>query len=202
MPKKSICSVCTIAVLGLFTVAGASAQPDDKRTFFTFSGPVEVPGVALAPGKYLFRIVDPSSGGKVVQVLSADGTRPYAMFFTIPAYRLTPASETEIRFMETSADAPPAIKTWWFPGDTMGREFIYPKEHAKRLAKGTTKESVLTTQKATTKVEETKATELSYLSSSGAETPIDTNSKPTKSDPTGKAQPGEAAPASIKIKQD
>ena len=56
-----------VAALGWITVAILSAQPADKRTFFTFSGPVEVPGVALPPGKYIFRIVDPDSGGKVVQ---------------------------------------------------------------------------------------------------------------------------------------
>jgi hypothetical protein len=199
MPKKSIWCACTIAVLAWFTVAGASAQPDDKRTFFTFSAPVEIPGVALAPGKYLFRIVNPETGGRMVQVLSADGTKPYALFYAIPAERQTPASQPELRFMETAADAPPAIKTWWYPGSTIGREFIYPKEQARRLAKGTTTESVLTTRQPTTTVEETKGPDLSRLSSSGAETPVDAGSKPTKSAPTGTALPGDVAPGSIKI---
>jgi hypothetical protein len=188
-----------VAVLGWLTVATVSAQPADKRTFFTFSAPVEVPGVALPPGKYIFRIVDPNSGGKVVQVLSADGTKPYAMFFSIPAERLTPASEPEIRFMETPAGVPPAIKTWWYPGETIGREFIYPKEQARRLAKNASA-PVLTTQRQTTTAEQTNTDDLARISSSGQESVVSPGSKPTASAPGGKAQQGEKAPESISIK--
>src|ERR1700730_14006681 len=69
------------AAFVLLIAAASSAQPVDHRTYFTFSGPVDLPVVALAPGKYLFRIANPESSGNVVQVLSADGTKSYAMFF-------------------------------------------------------------------------------------------------------------------------
>jgi hypothetical protein len=189
---------CAVAVLGWLTVATVSAQPADKRTFFTFNVPVEVPGVALAPGKYLFRISDPESGGKVVQVLSADGTKPYAVFFAVPAERPTPAPQPEVRFMETPEGVPPAIKTWWFAGETIGREFIYPKEQAQRLA-GKATEPVLTTQGQTTTADQTNKADLSRISSSGGESVVNAGSKPTPSAPRGKAQQGEAAPASIII---
>jgi hypothetical protein len=29
------------------------------------------------------------------------------------------------------------VKTWWYSGDKAGYEFIYPKEQARLLAKGT-----------------------------------------------------------------
>ena len=188
-----------VLLLSSFTVAILSAQPLDKRTFFTFSAPVEVPGVALPPGKYIFRIVDPNSGGRVVQVVSADGTKPFAMFFTIPAERLTPAAEPEIRFMETPEGVPPAIKTWWYPGETIGREFIYPKEQARRLAKNASA-PVLTTQQQTTTAEQTNTDALARLSSTGQESPIKAGDKPSASAPSGRAQEGEAAPESISIK--
>jgi hypothetical protein len=35
---------------------------------------VALPGVALPGGQYLFRLADPDSSSKVVQVLNADGT--------------------------------------------------------------------------------------------------------------------------------
>jgi hypothetical protein len=196
--RRTIILRCGLAVgvLGWLYVTSVSAQPSDKRTFFTFSAPVEVPGVALPPGKYLFRIADPQSG--VVQVLNADGTKAYAQFFTIPAERPTPPSEPEIRFMETPAGTPPAIQTWWHAGETIGREFIYPKEQARRLAKNAT-EPVLTTQRQTTTTKETSATDLSRISSSGGETAVEAGSKPAPSAPRGKAQTGEAAPASIII---
>jgi hypothetical protein len=188
-----------VLLLAWLTVAVLPAQPDDKRTFFTFSGPVEVPGVALPPGKYIFRIVDPTTGGRVVQVLSADGSKPYAMFFSIPAERPTPADEPEIRFMETPEGVPPAIKTWWNPGETIGREFIYPKEQARRLAKNASA-PVLTTQQQTTTAEQTNTDALARVSSNGQETPVKAGDKPSASAPTGRAQEGEAAPESISIK--
>jgi hypothetical protein len=190
----------SVLLLGAFTLAILSAQPLDKRTYFTFSAPVEVPGVALPPGKYMFRIVDPNSGGRVVQVVSADGTKAYAMFFTIPALRQTPADKPEIRFMETPEGVPPAIKTWWYPGETIGREFIYPKEQARRLAKNASA-PVLTTQQQTTTAEQTNTDALARLSSDGQETPVKAGDQPTASVPTGKAQEGEAAPESISVKE-
>jgi hypothetical protein len=196
--SKTRAYCCALGIVGLAWIAAstATAQPSDKRTYFTFSGPVEVPGVALPPGKYLFRVVD--SGGRVVQVLSEDGSKPYAMFFSLPAERLTPASEPEVRFMETPAGTPPAIKTWWYPGETIGREFIYPKEQAQRLAKRST-EPVLTTQQQTTTTEQTNTGELSRVAASGSETVVNAESKPAATTPTGTAQQGETAPGSIII---
>jgi hypothetical protein len=197
--KLFIGSGSSVLLLGWLTMAILSAQAVDKRTFFTFSTPVEVPGVALPPGKYIFRIVDPNSGGRVVQVVSADGTKPFAMFFVIPAERLTPAAKPEIRFMETPEGAPPAIKTWWSPGERIGREFIYPKERARRLAKNASA-PVLTTQQETTTAEQTNTDALARLSSTGQESPVKAGDKPSASAPSGRAQEGEAAPESISIK--
>lgn len=192
------CAAAVVAMAWLMESAMA-AQPLDKRTYFTFSAPVEVPGVALPPGKYMFRVVDPDTGGNVVQVVSEDGQKPYAMFFTIPAVRLTPAPEPEVRFMETPAGTPRAIKTWWFPAETLGREFIYPKEQAQRLAKRST-EPVLTTQRPTTTAEQTNTGDLARVAASGSEMPVNRADKPTPAAPAGTAQQGETAPASIVVR--
>ena len=86
---------CAVTVFVCLMAAPVSAQPLDKRTLFTFSGPVALPGVTLPAGQYLFRLADPNSSSKVVQVLNADGTKPYGLFFTIAAERLEPASSPE-----------------------------------------------------------------------------------------------------------
>jgi LPXTG-motif cell wall-anchored protein len=122
--------------------------------------------------------------------------KPYAMFFSIPAERLTPASEPEVRFMETPAGTPPAMKTWWYPGETIGQEFIYSKEQAQRLAKRST-DPVLTTQRQTTTTEQTNTGDLSRFASSGSETAVNAESKPAAAVPTGTAQKGEIASGSI-----
>ena len=38
--------------------------------------------------------------------------------------------------METAKGQPSAVKTWWYPRERIGYEFIYPKEQARRLARG------------------------------------------------------------------
>jgi hypothetical protein len=187
-----------VLLLSSLTVAILSAQPLDKRTYFTFNVPVSVPGVTLPPGKYIFRVVDPYTSGRVVQVVSADGTKPFAMFFSIPAQRLDPPDEPELQFMETREGVPPAIKTWWYPGETIGREFIYPKEQARRLAKNASA-PVLTTRQETTTAEQTNTADLARLSSTGQETPVKAGDKPSASAPSGKSLKGEAAPESVSI---
>ena len=46
---------CAVAVFVCLMAAPATAQPLDKRTVFTFGGPITLPGVTLPAGLYLFR---------------------------------------------------------------------------------------------------------------------------------------------------
>jgi hypothetical protein len=196
MPAKTAVRVsCTVAIC--VTVVALFAVPLDRRTYFTFNAPVAVPGVALAPGKYIFRLAD-TNNRSVVQVLSADGKKPYATFFAIPAERPTPPENPELNFMEAPAGAPPPIKTWWYPGERTGYEFVYPKEQARRFAKAT-KQPVLTTVAETKKPEETRTGALTRISGSGAETAVTNESSPTSETPAGDQQGGEIAPATLVI---
>ena len=189
---------CAVAVFVCLTAAPVSAQPLDKRTLFTFSGPVTLPGVTLPAGQYLFRLADPNSSSKVVQVLNAEGTKPFGLFFTIPAERLEPASTPEVRFMETASGTPAAIKTWWYPGERRGYEFIFPKEQARRLAMAAS-QPVLTTDAQTTTTEQTNTAELSRVGSSGNETDVTASAAPTAATPIGTTQEGQIASSSISI---
>jgi hypothetical protein len=190
--------VVAIAVLASVAAATASAQTLDERVFFTFSAPVELPGVGLAPGKYIFRLADPTSSHNVVQVLSADGKTPYGIFFTLPAERPTPAPQPEVVFMETPAGTPKAIKAWWNQGETTGHEFIYPKEHARRLAQNSS-EPVLTTQSETKNAAQTNTPDLVRMSRDGREAAVNAASKPVAAAPKGTTQQGEAASPSIAV---
>ncbi len=160
-------TIALALVVGL-TVRTASAQTyaEDKRAFFTFSGPVAVPGVTLPAGKYLFRLTTTIASGErhVVQVLSANGQTSYAQFFGISALRTDFAPKPEIRFMETAEGMPAAVKTWWYPSAKDGYEFIYPKEQARLLAKGTGK-PVLT-------VRPEKPSEVERITPAGNETEV------------------------------
>ena len=145
--SRRLTVLSTFAMLTL-AAATAQAQPSDYRTFFTFSGSVTLPGVTLPAGTYLFRLADPDSSRKVINVLSEDGKRSLAMLQTIPNQAMKAPKDAEIRFMETSAKVPPPVKTWWYAGKAIGYEFIYPRKQALELAKATS-EPILTTTKET-----------------------------------------------------
>ncbi len=197
LSRTGVRFACAVALVAGMSMATAFAQTPDKRTLFTFSGPVSLPGVTLPAGQYLFRLADPMTSGKVVQVLSADGTTPYGMFFSFPAERLEAAFHPEVRFMETAKDVPAAIKTWWYPGERTGYEFIYPKDQARKLAQGAS-HPVLTTQAQTTTAEQTNTSDLARVSSTGPDTNV-SDSRPAAATPTGTTQEGTIASSSIAV---
>ena len=195
---KTLVSACVFAVLA-FTSMTAHAQTVDHRTFFTFSQPVTLPGVTLPAGKYLFRIPDVAASRRVVQVLSADGARSYAMLLSIPAQRTDAPAQPEIRFMETAENMPAAIKTWWYPGNTIGYEFIYPKEQALRLAKTSTGAVLTTVAAQNDTTEEMKSADLTRVASSGSETAVTAEEKPAAAAVAGTSQQGEVAASTLEI---
>lgn len=104
-----------------------SAMRFDKLTYLTFSAPVQIPGMTLGAGTYRFRLADPDSGRKVMQVVSVDGNYIYAMFHTIPDYRSTVTDESTVTFMEAPAGVAPPVKSLFYGGEYYGYAFLYPK---------------------------------------------------------------------------
>jgi hypothetical protein len=171
--RKLYCSVALAGALALSLTSSALAQgPVDQRTYFTFSAPIELPGGKTLPaGKYTFRVMDSPSNRHVVQVMSQDGRQMHATLLAIPAQRQDPPSDPEIRFMEAAANTPPAIRTWWYPGRTIGHEFIYPKDQARRLA-ARQAEPVLTVTGDERSTDDMQKAELARVAPSGDETAI------------------------------
>jgi LPXTG-motif cell wall-anchored protein len=180
--------VYAVATLALLAPGVAFAQPADKRTYFTFSGAVEMPGVALPAGQYEFRLANPDSSRNVIQVSSRDGKKSYGLFTTHPAERQTASEDAEVRFMEAGAGSPPAIRTWWYPGERTGYEFVYPKQQARRIAQRS-RQAVLTTRKDTTTAQEIGGADLTRVSPTGSETRVAEN-EPAEAIPAGQRQTG------------
>ena len=186
MAMRMIASLA-LAVLTLGIGGAAQAQPADYKTYFTFSGPVTLPGVTLPAGKYIFRLADAQTGRKVVSIQSEDGKRQLAMLHTIPNQAPKAPNDAEIRFMETSSNVPPPVKTWWYPGKSIGYEFIYPRAQAMQLAK-VTNEPVLTTTQETSQFE---TADLSRISGQGVPAPVRVEETPAPAQVAGRAQQGE-----------
>lgn len=104
-----------------------NADPVKKATDLTLYRPVEIPGMVLTPGNYVIKVPDPVTHADMVGFYNEDESTLFKLVRTIPSYRLDPADKTIITFEERANGAPDAIKTWFFPGDTWGREFVYEK---------------------------------------------------------------------------
>jgi hypothetical protein len=113
----------------------AKADEWDQKTVFTFSGPVEIPGQVLLPGTYVFKLADSLSDRNIVQVFNKKEDHLYGTFLAIPDYRARPSGKPIITFRERAAGSPEAVRAWFYPGETYGHDFVYPKPKAVALAK-------------------------------------------------------------------
>ncbi len=113
----------------------AKADEWDKQTVLTFNESVEVPGKVLPAGTYVFRLADSQSDRNVVQVFTEDQKQLLATIMAIPAYRIEPTGKTVVTFDERPSGSPEALHKWFYPGDTYGFEFVYPKSETQLAVK-------------------------------------------------------------------
>ena len=139
-------SIVGVVIAGVLALVTAPARADElnQLTCLTFSEPVELPGVALPAGSYLFKHPDGLIDRHIVQVLSSDGKQVLGTFLTIPEERLEPSDKTVVTFKEMPVGTPEAVRAWFYPREKLGDEFVYPREEALKIAKAT-RQSVLST---------------------------------------------------------
>ena len=115
--------------------SGVAAQETNvsERTFLTFSSAVEMPGLTLQPGTYVFKLADTPSRN-VVQVWDRDEKNMMGHWLFVQSERPEVTNENVVMFRETREGATPAVQFWYFPGEKIGKEFIYPKDQAERIA--------------------------------------------------------------------
>lgn len=123
-----------LLLVGTLLAPYVRADEEDKKTVVTFNEPVQVPGTVLPAGKYVFKLADSQSDRHIVQIFNADETRLFATILAIPDYRTTPSDKTIVTFDERPSGQPEALRTWFYPGDNYGQEFVYPKQKASELA--------------------------------------------------------------------
>jgi hypothetical protein len=116
-----------VVLLGLLATSTAGAMPNARRTtHFTFSRVVQLPGVFLPAGTYIFEVVNPDLGGDLVRVLSGDRSKVHLMQFTRAVHRpRMNGMKPTLTLGESSKGIPPPITAWYPLGESIGREFIY-----------------------------------------------------------------------------
>lgn len=125
-----------IILSGLATLllAGTMAMASrvDHKTELTINERVEIPGHILTPGTYYVELVDTGSADQVVAFRDSE-EQLITTTLAISAQRADPEG-TAFTFYETPATEPPAIRKWFYPGSTIGVEFVYPESRSNELA--------------------------------------------------------------------
>jgi len=131
-------AVCSFLLFGIIA-SPARADTWNQKTYVTLGAPVEIPGfhgpTVLSPGTYTFELLDSMSNRNIVQIFNKEQTHLYATILAIPDYRLTATGKTVIKFEERAGNAPEALRAWFYPGNSYGQEFVYPRVRALELAK-------------------------------------------------------------------
>jgi len=193
-------AVFTAAFLTVATSASAQDSNINQRTFLTFSGPVQMPGVTLPAGKYVFRLAD-TALHNVMQVFDGEEKNIIGQWFFIPRNRTTEEANAAngkpvVTFAEMPEGMTPAVKYYFYPTDLAGKEFIYPKDQALKIA-AASHQPVLATDSDVTKggaahvfTVEPNGTEASYNANAAADA-----DREAKSAPAGPVAPAPAAVA-------
>ena len=130
-------ALCCAAALTAVVAPGARADEWNKKTILTFSGPVQMPGATLPAGSYVFKLADIPGNRHVVQVFDKDEKKIFTTMLAVPNQRLNASDKPIVLFSERASGSPQAVKVWYYPGDTIGNEFVYPKSQAMKIAKET-----------------------------------------------------------------
>jgi len=112
----------------------ARADESDKLTYLTFSKPVQLPGVTLPAGRYRFQLADVEESRRVIKVQTEDGKKQLAMLLTVQNQLRDIPKDPVVLFHETAQGQPEAVRSWNYPGERIGYEFIYPKAEAMIIA--------------------------------------------------------------------
>jgi hypothetical protein len=119
--RLAICAAILCAALG--TTAGADNW--DRKTVVTFSDSVEIPGQILSPGTYVFKLANLPANRNLVQIMNEDESFVFATVQTVSTYRRNAPDNSLFRLDERSGDSPEALRTWYYPGDNRGLDFVY-----------------------------------------------------------------------------
>lgn len=132
--RKSLLAAACVALAAVGFIPLIHADEWNKRTLVTVNEPIIAGNKVLEPGTYVWKLLDSQSNRNIVQIYNRDQTKLETTVMAIPNYRLQPTGKTQFTFWETPAGVPKAVRAWFYPGDTYGQEFVFPKKLVAQLA--------------------------------------------------------------------
>ena len=122
--RNAIRTLFGIVLLGVMATPAIEAINMNNMTYLTFGRAIELGGVTLPAGTYIFEVANPDSGANVVRVLSRDRSRVHVLRATTPTYReRTTDMRTVIKLGEAPAGKPAALRAWFPESETRGHQF-------------------------------------------------------------------------------
>jgi hypothetical protein len=127
MYRKMFTGMTCLLLAAAFFVPKARADAWNKGTLVTVDQPIEVPGMVLPAGSYMFTQPVPNDP-TLVRIFNADGTHLITTVQGVPDYRMGDTDETALQFEERPTGTPEALKAWFYPGYNSGVQFVYPTQ--------------------------------------------------------------------------
>ena len=107
----------------------------NKKSTLTTEKAVEFPGIVLEPGTYVIRQKESTENRALIEICNRDESQILGTAEAVPDHELRPEDNSEFIFFEGAPDKAEPVRAWFFSGDMIGWEFVYPKPRAKEIAK-------------------------------------------------------------------
>src|SRR5437763_1232345 len=102
----------------------------NRKSTLSADAQVEFPGTVLEPGVYIVRLHQSNERRSVVDILNRDESQVLASVIAVPDHRVRPEDNSEFTFHDIKHGGPRPVQSWYFSGDLVGLEFVYPKARA------------------------------------------------------------------------
>jgi hypothetical protein len=135
-----------LVLASLIMLPIAHADERDQASQLTFSQSVQIPGRVLPAGTYWFVLEDAGSNRNIIQVFNSDRSTLYATVLAVTAERIHRTDNTTITFAERESMQPQAIVSWFYPGHSIGHQFVYSNHENQELARGKHQTVIVTAQ--------------------------------------------------------
>jgi hypothetical protein len=126
----------------LYVVLAAAIQlPADsdlgwnKKSTLSTDRPVEFPGIVLEPGTYVIKLVETSESLSKIQILNQDESQVLGAVVAVQDHRVRPEDQSEFVFHDVQGTGPQPVRSWFYTGDLVGLEFVYPHVRAQEISR-------------------------------------------------------------------
>lgn len=107
-----------------------TTDKQERKTTVEFKTATRLPGITLQPGSYVFKLGEPKGQQKFVEVWSNDGKTRIATLLTVDYPTAATTNTTTVLYPNA---ATPTMRAWYFPGEPVGRAFVYTEDEARTL---------------------------------------------------------------------